>query len=326
MYTRILILSLLFSPFLKGQEAVNFTLFTDIHQDIINDADIRLRDIFEAAEKNSSQFIIQLGDFAMQKPDNKIFVDFWLNYPMEKYSVLGNHDMDIGTKEEYIEYLRMKAPYYYFDKGIFRFIVLDTNYFIDADGETIDYADSNYYGKKNDRISSKQLDWLETLLKDRSKQIILFTHAPVDGTFDDNESFVALRGVLDNAKLAGATIVGVLSGHNHIDNHTIRDGINYMQINSASYVWVGERYADRTRFPESVYQTRSALPYTVPYRSALYANISIDSKARLVSIKGSKSSFIPPSPQELDRPEQVNNLTQEKVVSSALITDITCIY
>ena len=99
-----------------------------------------------------------------------------------------------------------------------------------------------------------------------------------------------------------------------------------MQINSASYVWVGEEYADRTRFPESVYQTRSALPYTVPYKSALYANISIDSKARQISIKGSKSSFTPPSPQELGRPEQINNLTQEKVASSALITDITYTY
>lgn len=326
MHARILILCLLFSSLLKAQEVVDFTLFTDIHKDIIHDADIRLRDVFEAAEKNSSQFIIQLGDFAMRKPENKEFVESWLNYPLEKYSVLGNHDMDIGTKEQYAEYLEMKAPYYYFDKGVFRLIVLDTNNFIDANGEEIDYADGNYYGKKNDRISSKQLNWLEALLKDKSKHIVLFTHAPVDGTLDDNESFVALRSILNKARLDGVTIVGVLSGHNHVDCHTIRDGINYMQINSASYVWVGEEYADRTRFPESVYQTRSALPYTVPYRSALYANISIDSKARQISIKGSKSSFTPPSPQQLGRPEQINNLTQEKVVSSALITDITYTY
>lgn len=326
MYTRFLVLCLLFSTFCKSQEIVKFTLFADIHQDIIPDASVRLNDILDATQKNSSQFIVQLGDFAMQKPANKYFFDLWLNYPLEKYSVLGNHDMDIGTKEQYVKYMKMEAPYYYFDKGILRFIVLDTNYYLDTDGRMKDYADSNYYGKETDHISSEQLDWLELLLKDKHKQVVVFTHAPVDGVFEDNASFIKLRNILESAKKEGLSIAGVMSGHNNLDCHTVRNGIHYIQINSASYLWIGEKYADRSRYPESIYKDRPSLPSTAPYKKALYANIAINPIIRQISIKGAKSNFISPSPHELGKPENINSINQEVVKNSAVITDISYKY
>lgn len=59
---------------------VTFGIITDIHTDIIHDGLHRLNTFLEVANKNKVDFVIDLGDFAMVKEDNKPFVDIWKNY------------------------------------------------------------------------------------------------------------------------------------------------------------------------------------------------------------------------------------------------------
>ncbi|GBU08317.1 hypothetical protein AwDysgo_16480 [Bacteroidales bacterium] len=326
-YFKLLLIAYCLSPALcASQEIIRFTVFTDLHQDIIPDASLRLHKILDAAHSNRSQFIVQLGDFAIRRKENDSLVSIWKNHYLEKYSVLGNHDLDIGTKQQYIDYIGSKTPYYFFDKGSYRFIILDTNFFINDKGQEIDYANSNYYGKKTDRISKAQLLWIEQLLGDKSKHIFVFSHTPVDGLIRDNESFIELRTILSKAKQNGSQIAAVMSGHHHIDHYIERDGIHYIELNSASYVYVGEAYANRSRYPDSFYQKRNSLQFVVPYKDALYANVSLDAQNKKIFIEGFKSSFIPPSPAELGLPMKVNKITGDSIYYRPIISNMELAY
>ena len=82
------------------------------------------------------------------------------------------------------------------------------------------------------------------------------------------------------------------------------NGIAYIQINSASNQWVGEKYACPERFSDEINQKRPALKYTLPYKDALYGIVTLTGDG--MQLKGVKSEFIAPGPEELgitDRPQ-----------------------
>ena len=86
-----------------------------------------------------------------------------------------------------------------------------------------------------------------------------------------------------------------LHGHNHHDGATEVDGVHYLQINSASYLWVGEEYG------------RMA-----PYADALFGFLTLD-PAGTIRLLGRASTFRRPTPAERKYP------AADKVV--AAITD-----
>lgn len=307
---------------LQAQDKLTFTIFSDIHQDIIPNAGERLDVILRNTEKNRSSFVIQLGDFAINRKSNDDIVAKWLDYPIEKYSVLGNHDLDIGTKEQYIKYMKMPAPYYFFDKGIYRFVVLDTNFILDDNGNEVDYANSNYYGKTNNRISKPQLNWVEELLTDKSLHYIFLAHTAVDGSLHDNPSLAEFRRILEKAHENGVRIAAVFGGHFHMDYHVLRNGINYLQLNSASYLYVGNKYTNKTRYPEAEYKRSPTLADTAPYKDALYGIVNLDPKKQTITLKGVKSSFIKPSPQDLGVEPEIDLINRNVVPYSATVSNI----
>ena len=68
-----------------------------------------------------------------------------------------------------------------------------------------------------------------------------------------------------------------LHGHNHHDGATEVDGVHYLQINSASYLWVGEEYG------------RMA-----PYADALFGFLTLD-PAGTIRLLGRASTFRRPT-------------------------------
>lgn len=286
-----------------ADSTLKFAVISDIHPDIMYDGDFRLRSFLAEAEKNDVDFIIELGDFCYAKEENRAFLSVWNRSVIaDKYHVLGNHDMDQCSKEEYMRFVGMNTRYYSFDKGDFHFIVLDPNNMY-INGKYIAYNKGNYfrYEKNRDYVDKEQLDWLVSDLKGTDKRCILFSHECLENVVKNGD---VVRGILENEnKSCGfKKVVAAFSGHNHTNYTREINGIQYIQLNSASYQWVGEKYACPGRFNEGINTKRPAIKYTVPYKDPLYAIITLTHNS--LSLKGRISSFIPPTPTDLGIPDE----------------------
>lgn len=299
-----LLVCLGFAACQKETKPVTFAVVSDLHQDIAHDAEERLSTFLRAANDNQVDFIIELGDFCMPKEENKPFLKRWQDYAGEKYMLLGNHDMDNCSKEEVMQFIGMNNRYYSFDKGDFHFIVLDPNNIYDGE-KYIPYENGNYfgYGEKVSYVDPEQVEWLKKDLQSTDKRCIIFSHQSFECSSQNREE---IRKIFENENLrAGYKKVAVaFSGHDHTNYMKEINGIAYIQINSASNQWVGEKYACPERFSDEINQKRPALKYTLPYKDALYGIVTLTGDG--MQLKGVKSEFIAPGPEELgitDRPQ-----------------------
>lgn len=299
-----LLVCLGFAACQKETKPVTFAVVSDLHQDIAHDAEERLGTFLRAANDNQVDFIIELGDFCMPKEENKPFLKRWQDYAGEKYMLLGNHDMDNCSKEEVMQFIGMNNRYYSFDKGDFHFIVLDPNNIYDGE-KYIPYENGNYfgYGEKVSYVDPEQVEWLKKDLQATDKRCIIFSHQSFECSSQNRED---IRKIFEDENLrAGYKKVAVaFSGHDHTNYMKEINGIAYIQINSASNQWVGEKYACPERFSDEINQKRPALKYTLPYKDALYGIVTLTGDG--MQLKGVKSEFIAPGPEELgitDRPQ-----------------------
>lgn len=299
-----LLVCLGFAACQKETKPVTFAVVSDLHQDIAHDAEERLGTFLRAANDNQVDFIIELGDFCMPKEENKPFLKRWQDYAGEKYMLLGNHDMDNCSKEEVMQFIGMNNRYYSFDKGDFHFVILDPNNIYDGE-KYIPYENGNYfgYGEKVSYVDPEQVEWLKKDLQATDKRCIIFSHQSFECSSQNREE---IRKIFEDENLrAGYKKVAVaFSGHDHTNYMKEINGIAYIQINSASNQWVGEKYACPERFSDEINQKRPALKYTLPYKDALYGIVTLTGDG--MQLKGVKSEFIAPGPEELgitDRPQ-----------------------
>ncbi|MFI3261838.1 MAG: metallophosphoesterase [Rikenellaceae bacterium] len=295
---------------------VTFGIITDIHTDIIHDGLHRLNTFLEVANKNKVDFVIDLGDFAMVKEDNKPFVDIWKNYTGEKYNTLGNHDMDNATKEQFMDFVGMKERYYSFIKNDVLFIVLDCNNLY-HEGKYTHYANANFYVDASCRawVDPQQVEWLKKEIQKDAKHCIIFSHQSLENTVGNREQIQAILEA-ENQRVGYAKIVASFSGHDHTDYHKMINGIAYIQINSASDQWLGEQYKCTTRFTVEDTKRRPLLSLVAPYKDPLYAIVKMGKKS--LKIKGVQSEFVSPTPEELGIPKDLYSIPL-----TAKISDLT---
>ncbi len=299
----ILILSLLFTTSVaqaSTEQEIRFGIISDLHHDIMHDSPKRLSDFLNAAENYNLDFIIDLGDFCFVKDENRVMVDLWDQFSGDKYHVLGNHDMDICTKEEYMAFTGIPGRYYSFDKGAFHFIVLDANNLY-SDSVFVPYAHGNFYVDKSTRefIDDEQIGWLKNDLRSTDKKCIIFSHQCLENTVGNREE---VRRILEDENQAAGfkKVVAAFSGHDHTNYAKVINGIVYVQINSASSQWVGDEYKCDTRFPQEVYERRPSLKMVAPWEDSLYGIITLSESG--LDLKGKESRFISPTPEDLNIP------------------------
>jgi 3',5'-cyclic AMP phosphodiesterase CpdA len=279
-------------------KSVRFGISTDIHHNIIHDAEKRLTEYLAEMEAQEVDFIIDLGDFCHPVEESEKFAEIWKSSTLEKYNALGNHEMDLGTKADFIQFVGMKNRYYSFDMGDFHFIVLDPNN-LKIEGEYIPYENANFYkpGDQRSHVDPEQLEWLKKDLEQTDLTCIVFSHQ----SFDNEGSSKAgqVREILEEAnKSAGfQKVVAAFNGHDHTDYTSNINGIHYVHINSMSYIWVGDNYMYPERFSEEINRKRPNLKKTVPYLDPLFALVTIDENT--IRIEGRETSFMPPGPEEL---------------------------
>lgn len=261
---------------------VRFGVISDVHQDIMMDAPERLAAFLAAMREADVDFIVQLGDFCIPDPRNEAFMDLWRSWKGRAYHVLGNHDFDAGYKPEQVRaFYGMSASYYRFTAGGVAFFVLDGN---EPGGKAKGYK--RY-------ISATQLAWLEAGLAAESGPKVVLLHQPLEDTTAGIENGDVVCKVLERHG-----VVACLSGHKHQDYLRTLNGVAHLQINSASYYWIGDRVASRETLAPEIHQKYPYLIHTSVYRDPLWAVVTIDAERAEMRVEGRSSEWIGPDPWE----------------------------
>jgi len=285
----------------ESKNQLTFGIVADVHHGMIPDALDRLEVFIEKSQERNVDFIIQLGDFCHGTSNSKDFLSVWRSFKNPKYHVLGNHDMDLTSKEVVMDFWGMEEAYYSFtEKGI-RFIIMDAN-FLYQEGKYIDYNKANFYVPDNMRtyIHPDQISWLEQTLQASSEPCIVVSHQSLWHYQYGVKNRLEIQQILENHQ---DKIICCLNGHNHIDYHHKQNGIDYLEINSMSYQWLGDKYSAK-RYSTEQHKLYQHLHKVAPYEDPLYAFATIDLHGSM-KIEGVRSQWLSPSPKELGVPDQV---------------------
>ncbi|WP_160718067.1 metallophosphoesterase family protein [Chitinophaga solisilvae] len=279
-----------FPAYTPAKKKIRFGVIADLHHDIMHDAPERLSAFISAMNQEKPDFILQMGDFCYPKKENQPLMDIWNRFSGPRYHVIGNHDTDGGfTREQVVEFWKAKGKYYSFDSNGFHFVILDGNEHNSSKSRPPGYA--RY-------ISSTQLQWLQEDLAATALPTIVCCHQGLDNDAGGLENGTLLRYTLEQANQRGKhKVILVLSGHHHQDYYNHINGIHYVQINSASYQWLGEKYKE-IRYSADIDKTHPWIKYTVPYKEPLWATIEITDNGS-ITIKGRKTIFVGTTPEQL---------------------------
>ena len=258
---------------------VRFGIITDVHQDVVADGPERLAAFLAAMRAAEVDFIAQLGDFCVPHARNRAFLEVWRSWTGPAYHVLGNHDFDGGYRPEQVRaFYGMPASYYRFAAGGADFFVLDGN---EPGGKAKGYKRF---------IGPAQLAWLEAGLRAAQGPKVVLVHQPLDDP-QGVETGAAVRALRERHGVAAC-----LSGHLHQDYLRLLGGVAHLQLNSASYHWLGEPAAARETLAPEVHRAHPSLRNVALYRDPLWAVVTLDFARAELRVEGRASAWIGPEP------------------------------
>ena len=127
------------APATPAARPLKVCVFADIHYHPggwTNDTPEFLEKIMARAESAGCDMMIHLGDFVhnVNTPLTKDYIRRYNEFRVPGYHILGNHDQDGTPWKQTTDAYRMPDGHYSFDKGGFRFVVADPNYFSETPG------------------------------------------------------------------------------------------------------------------------------------------------------------------------------------------------
>lgn len=259
---------------------IKFLVFSDLHYDDVADGDKRIEDILTCARKRELDFIVSLGDLCNPIKENQKVLEKFNSLGVPFYHVIGNHETDNCKLSEISDFFSMKNTYYSVLSNEYKLIFLNTCYMRKGEKEE-GYYKNNYKNSSSvyPIVPEKEIRWLQEELNDGMKYIIFSHHSLIN-------DFVR-RGV-DNREdiqklFIGKSVVLCVNGHDHGDNYSLEDGISYLTVNSANYVWLGSQIASS----EALQEKYSYLHGMLQYKQAMSAYIEIDdSEIRICGMEG----------------------------------------
>lgn len=271
---------------------IRIGMIADIHQDVMPDGVERTKAFVEAMQAAGAHAIVNLGDFCVPHDRNAPFLAAWNAFAGPKVHVLGNHDTDGGYKRERtIEWWGSPGRFHSCDVEGLHLVALDGN---DPDGKP-GYPCS---------INDEQLAWLEKDLASTQRPTVILVHQPIDAHDKHVRTAAKVRAVLAkaNADAGFRKVLAVFAGHAHLDYVKESDGIPHVQVNSASYVWVGgdKKHAN---YDAATQKAHPSVASTCPYRDPLWALVAFDCEAGRVAIEGRETEWVGADPWQVGVPE-----------------------
>lgn len=297
----------------KSGGDVKFCVFADIHYrpgGFPHSTKEWLGRVLQRAERENCDFVIHCGDFCHNPKEVQDYVDYYNNFKLPTYHTIGNHDDDGCTHEETLKSYGIKCGYYHFDMKGFRFIVVDANHVRWADGRLEHYSKGSYYrkdkvpelkpyydqGKKDviGLVDPDQLVWLKKTIDESPYPCICFSHQSFErltGNACGNAEEVLAIFDEANAKTPGKVRMAI-NGHHHCDFISVRNNVMYFDLNSASFYWMGSRYA-HNHYPEEFFrkngQTKRKVGW-VTWDDPINAIVTVSADGR-IRIDGMESRF-----------------------------------
>ena len=306
------IVSIALSPVASAGDKITFAIGADFHAQDIPAGLTNVKAFVDEAKKKKVDFIIELGDFCRLDEGSRPYHEVWNSFASDKYHVIGNHDMDSYNADEYVEGMGMPGRYYSFDKGDFHFIVLDGNNLFDGNTYT-HYQYGNFYKPMEQRafMDPEQIEWLKRDLAPTDKKCVLFSHQSIDAMMNNGAE---VRKILEDANRDAGfkKVVLAFSGHTHSDYSIEINGITYIQINSASYVWCDVPTQTEKRYPKEINDRYSLLKYSITYDAPLFAIVTLTDKG--AKVKGRKANFMPPMPKEVGLGDTIDGFPLVSVI------------
>lgn len=311
---------------------VKFGVFADLHVDIMHDAQWRLETFIEACRMENVDFIIQLGDFSYPdenrkcvcRPelqpvniknalksktlaDKEAIISMFNNFEKPSFHVLGNHECDMCSKQETLDYYHMKhGSFYSFDMCGFHFVIIDASYY-KINGQYIAFENGNYFEAsynysqgdgEGERllpwVPEEELEWLKEDLANAKFPTVLFSHQCLSE--EDDFGVLNAKEIKKILKSAPFGVVAAFNGHEHMDYEQYQDGIWFVNINSISCCWIDKDFICYGLYGQEIDEKYPNIKYTVPYKDPVFAIITMDEKG--IDIKGTKSECVGPTPEE----------------------------
>lgn len=211
-------------------------LFTDSHycnKDNISNRRPKLsynkiKQAMECFKQNQVDLVICLGDLVDDCDDKnenvneiKHLCKMILSYELPFFSLMGNHDYQNFSREEFDKYTNGAYPPFVYEKDNKTLIFLDCNY--DKNGnvyqkDKIDWTDTN--------LPNDQMKKLEEVLKEK-KRVYIFSHQNIDNMVEKNHIVKNAVVIRDIIKKSNNVVKMVIQGHYHVGNDTVIDGVKY---------------------------------------------------------------------------------------------------
>lgn len=230
------------------ESGIRFGLLTDLHyanrsssgNRYYKDTFNKLKEALAEFERHKLDFIIELGDMKDQgnTPNREETLGFlqeietvFQSFPGDIYHVLGNHDMDSISKQDFLSYTKNSGfvkgkNYYSFVKKGVKFIVLDANYRKDG----TDYNTGNFNWEEA-LIPKHEVIWLEQELQEGNEPVVVFIHQLLDTKSGLYPGLYVLNAVEIQAMLVKSKrVLAVFQGHHHAGSYTQCDGIHYFTM------------------------------------------------------------------------------------------------
>lgn len=231
----------------KGKKlALNLAHITDVHIREGDNAPARFKSCLKhIITKHKPDFFLNGGDSINDASYDNVTYDLVIQQwgiwdecitMLDKYEVhscIGNHDSwwkapskedSMYGKEYVVKRLKIPHRYYSFTKKNWHFIVLDGN-------------------NSNISLDDEQFNWLQAELEKipRNEFVLLMSHYPILGT----TQVLVGGGHSDHKKLKDLfykhrdKVRICLSGHNHLSDHTLYNGVLYCCNGAMSGFWWG---------------------------------------------------------------------------------------
>lgn len=243
---------LMLSPglFAKSGEKplIRFGMISDVHyanrepagNRFYNQSLTKVQEAIDRMNQEKLDFVIELGDFkdqdAVQNEANtlKYLTDIesvFQKYKGPTYHVLGNHDMDGISKQQFLEMVEntgisSSKSYYSFNQKGIHFVVLDGNF--TKEGTAYDHGNFSW---EDASIPEEEISWLNADLKSNKLPTIVFIHQMLDeskGVKQAVQNAAEVRQILEQS----GNVLCVLQGHVHEERYNLINGIHYYSVNA----------------------------------------------------------------------------------------------
>jgi predicted phosphodiesterase len=222
----------------EGQPELRIGLVTDLHYAdrpasgtrFYRESFSKLEAAVEQFKIEKPKFVVELGDLidngAGPEDDLKFLKrmnDLFTTISPNRHYLLGNHCVQVLTKEEFLGGIEREKSYYSFDEGDHHFVVLDACF----TSASVPYGRNNF--KWDDcLIPPAELEWLQADLKaNASKKTIVFAHQRLD-----NIEKLSAKNAADVRKSleAHGNVLAVFQGHSHENDYQNIAGIHYCTL------------------------------------------------------------------------------------------------